>query len=308
MDSRIFYSARREDLYSPWKRGDYFSAGPPLTETELCTEISRLAYCRTQSSFAFDRERIQGILARFDFTYCQFFESRQDSEGRGTHCFLALRNSTAKEKKLAVVAFRGTDANDPSDLADDADFVPTSWQKGGRVHRGFAKALEEIWSDLQRGLQTIDCRVLFTGHSLGAAMATLLASARKPDFLYTFGSPRVGDAEFVSCLEKVPNSRYVDCCDLVARIPPELLGFTHVGKPYYITASRRLVWNPDEAVMTQDQNRAREEYILNYSWRMGNVAIRDLADHAPINYVSAIVADRDFGQNSKHNPPSFHEP
>jgi len=289
--SEISYSARREDLYCPWERGDYFSAGQPLTESGLCVEIARLAYCRKPSSFPFDQEKIQEVLGRLDFTHFQFFESRQDVEGRGTHCFLALRSAADKDKKLAVVAFRGTDADDPSDLADDADIVLTPWQKGGRVHRGFANALEEIWLDLERALQLIDCRVLFTGHSLGAAMATLLASVRKPDFLCTFGSPRVGDAEFVSGLGGIPCSRYVDCCDLVARIPPDLLGYKHVGEPYYINAGRRLVCDLDEAAMTQDQNGAREEYILKYSWRVGNVAIRDLADHAPINYVSAILAD-----------------
>jgi hypothetical protein len=289
--SEISYSARREDLYSPWKRGDYFSACEPLTESGLCVEMARLAYCRKHSSFAFDRDKIQEVLGRLNFTDFQFFESRQDLEGRGTHCFLVLRNLVDKDKKLAVVAFRGTDADDPFDLADDADIVLTSWQKGGRVHRGFANALEEIWPDLDRALQPIDCRILFTGHSLGAAMATLLASARKPDFLYTFGSPRVGDAEFVSRLDDIPYVRYVDCCDLVARLPPDPLGYMHVGKPYYINAGRRLVRNLDEGDMRQDQNEAREEYILRYSWRVGSVAMRDLADHAPTNYVSAILAD-----------------
>ena len=31
--------------------------------------------------------------------------------------------------------------------------------------------------------------------------------------------------------------------------------------------------------------------LINYSWQTGNVALRELADHAPINYVAAVSAD-----------------
>jgi hypothetical protein len=291
----VSYSARREDLYSPWKRAGYFSAGLPPTESGLCVEIARLAYCRSHSSFVFDGPRIQEALAGIGFTCSQFFESKfeskQDLEGRGTHAFLVSRTGVGKDTNLAVVASRDTDADDLSDVADDADIGLTSWWKGGRVHQGFAKALEKIWPDIECALRTIDCRILFTGHSLGAALATLLGSARKPDSLYTFGSPRVRDAEFARGLGDIKCFRYVDCCDLVARIPPDLLGYTHVGTLTYINANRRLAYDLGEAATTQDQNQGRDEYILNYSWRDGNLAMRDLADHAPINYVSTIVAD-----------------
>ena len=29
--------------------------------------------------------------------------------------------------------------------------------------------------------------------------------------------------------------------------------------------------------------------MLQYAWKIGNVAVRELADHAPINYVSGII-------------------
>jgi hypothetical protein len=29
---------------------------------------------------------------------------------------------------------------------------------------------------------------------------------------------------------------------------------------------------------------------VQYAWKTGNVALRDLADHAPINYITAIAA------------------
>ena len=40
--------------------------------------------------------------------------------------------------------------------------------------------------------------------------------------------------------------------------------------------------------MEEDQSTARKKYLLEHAWRFGNVVTRDLADHAPINYVSAL--------------------
>ncbi|GLC58164.1 hypothetical protein PLESTB_001325800 [Pleodorina starrii] len=74
-------------------------------------------------------------------------------------------------------------------------------------------------------------RVIFTGHSLGGAMATLAAydlAARKTDGffsgdvqLYTFGSPRVGNQAFMEAFNNmVPNAwRFTNTDDIVPRVP-----------------------------------------------------------------------------------------
>ena len=97
----------------------------------------------------------------------------------------------------------------------------------------------------------------------GAALATLQASVRRPDALYTFGSPRVGDSQFMSRLSGVPGRRYVDCCDIVTRLPPENC-FVHVGEPYYIKLDRSIEFRPDLKNVTDDQNAAREDYLIRY--------------------------------------------
>ena len=80
----------------------------------------------------------------------------------------------------------------------------------GRVHTGFYHALQDIWPQMQTRIGQLrsDDRdnarpqrpLWITGHSLGAAMATLAAAElimRDEPFYggYTFGSPRCGDRD-----------------------------------------------------------------------------------------------------------------
>jgi hypothetical protein len=290
----VAYSPRKVDLLYPARSANFFPAGLPGTEAALCAEMVRLAYCRLEPYFQFDRQQIRAVLEPLGFA-CQFFESTGTPEGRGTHGLLAFHDDPEPNRKLAVVAFRGTDASDPTDLADDAEFLQTKWPPSGLVHRGFAEALDHILPNVTAAMNQVQGRILFAGHSLGAAIATLLASIRWPDFLYTFGSPRVGDVQFVSTLNGLGSRRFVDCCDIVARIPPEsVLGkinYAHYGPPYYIDRNREIVENPADSDMERDRMVASAEYLVESAWRNGNVAVRELADHAPINYVTAVAAD-----------------
>jgi len=290
----IPYSPKKVDLYYPARRAKFFATGLPDTEAGLCAEMTRLAYCRTEPYFQFDQEQIATVLTRLGFT-CQFFESTGTPGGVGTHAFLALHDDPDPERKLAVVAFRGTDAADPIDLTDDAEFLQCEWAQGGFVHRGFAQALAHVLPALKPAVDKVQGRVLFAGHSLGAALATLLAGVRRPDYLYTFGSPRVGDAAFVATLTGINSRRFVDCCDIVTRVPPESLPsgikYAHHGVPYYIDRHRLITENLDDVFIGKDRLAGTAEYLLEYAWRIGNVGVRNLADHATINYVTAVSAD-----------------
>ncbi len=287
----IPYTAAKVDLYYPTQRANFFPAGRPTSDAALCVEMARLAYSRPDLTFGFDRDRILKVLTSIGFDDCKFLENPTGTLGQGSHGFLAMDNTA----KLAVLAFRGTDKDDPSDLMDDANALPETWAGPGKVHSGFAEALAEIWDQIPPALAAVPSfRRLFTGHSLGAAMATLAASLQLPTSLYTFGSPRVGNSDFVAALGKMPldNHRYVDCCDLVARVPPEaMLGYAHIGRPYYIDLERAIQQrDPDDPYIADDRLKAEEQYIEKYSWRIGDVAVRPLADHATANYVWPVTA------------------
>jgi hypothetical protein len=292
--SNVAYSPRKLDLFFPARRGEFFSSDLPDTEAGLCAEMARLAYCRQEPYFFSAEDQVSQILKHIGFT-CQFFESKGTPNGMGTHCLLAVHDDSDPVKKLAVVAFRGTDSDDPTDLLDDGDLVQTKWRTGGLVHSGFADALADVENSLLQAIELTSCRLLITGHSLGAALGTLLASLRRPDHLYTFGSPRVGNDEFVAALSGVECSRFVNCCDMVTRVPPATLpldiNYEDFGTLNYVDRNRQITLNPPEAFMREDRLKASEEYLINYGWKTGNVAVRELADHAPINYVAAINAD-----------------
>jgi len=78
--------------------------------------------------------------------------------------------------------------------------------------------------------------VTVTGHSLGAALATLYAmdNARNDQvlnpLLCTFASPRVGDSTFATTFNGLglASWRIVNVRDIVPYLPPEFVGFSHV--------------------------------------------------------------------------------
>lgn len=114
---------------------------------------------------------------------------------------------------------------------------------------------------------------------------------RAPDYLATFGCPRVGDAAFARSLEGIPHDRFVGCCDLVTRVPPELLGYVHTGTFRYIDREGRLSSSPAEPAVDADRRAAFVEYLPT-AVLIGRVALRELADHAPINYLSGVIGNR----------------
>lgn len=81
-----------------------------------------------------------------------------------------------------------------------------------------------------------------TGHSLGAALATICALELRavqgwPEVrLYSFGSPRVGNAAFAAWFaELVPvHWRFTHNRDIVPSVAPPYMGFWHVAREVWI--------------------------------------------------------------------------
>lgn len=110
------------------------------------------------------------------------------------------------------------------------------------IEKGFHKAYHYVENDLLRNLEKLTTTykthdVLVTGHSMGSALATLLAydlmtsDTYTVSHLITFGSPRVGNTAFVKSFNTYPlvYSRVTHYNDIVPHVPEELLGFLHVS-------------------------------------------------------------------------------
>lgn len=289
MTDGVPYSARKQDLFYPAKNLKPFPATRPCSDAELCAWMSLLAYCDQGTNFAFDRGKVTAHLEPLGFQPVKFAESADVTKKGGTHCFVAVHQGGSKESGLMVVAFRGTNKDDPKDVLDDIEAELTAWRGRGRISAGFNNAFEEVATEILPVVEGAACRTLFTGHSLGASLATILAALKKPDALYTLGSPRTGDQQFADSLSAVKHFRYVDCCDVVTTLPPPL-GHVHVCDPLYIDRRRKITPNPGEEYMARDRLRANLSYFFRYAWKPGNEFFRNMADHAPINYATAIAA------------------
>jgi triacylglycerol lipase len=133
-----------------------------------------------------------------------------------------------------VLSFRGTEVTQKSDVLADLKAGKNIEACGGKVHVGFKGEINKVWPAITIALANIDA-VYVTGHSLGAAMATIAASRMQDRVtaLVTFGSPRVGNKEFVDSVF-VEHYRVQNNCDDVTKVPFMLMGFTHHGTHKYM--------------------------------------------------------------------------
>ena len=113
------------------------------------------------------------------------------------------------------------------------------------VHSGFLEAYQSVREAMfQAAKDSPHKLVVCTGHSLGASLATLCAldircNLNKTVCCYTYGSPKVGNPEFVKFYnQQIPEThRYVNGADLVPTIPPDvpfLMDYEHVGQLHHV--------------------------------------------------------------------------
>ena len=240
------------------------------------------------------RERARGELDQAGLHDTAFFDAND------TQAFLA-----ANDDKM-VLSFRGTEM-DIDDIATDLNFDKVGGPLEGRVHEGFLLALLSVWAGrngIRRALREFRAErksktgrapaLYITGHSLGAALATLaaakLAEAHQPVWgVYTFGSPRVGDPAFAKSYNaalKPITMRVGNNNDLVTRIPTRGMEFSHVGRYFYLKESGECVEDPGSWMLWLDKLWGRVADI-------GELGIDALKDHKidadPDGYIPALL-------------------
>lgn len=204
------------------------------------------------SKIAYKDEKAAAKEARsLGFTTIEFY----DRDGAQAYRFM--------NKEDLVIACRGTQPTQFSDIAADLKAMPVKSETVSRVHQGFKSEVDDLWpmvlEDLQRK-QNQNKKLWFTGHSLGAAMATIMASRcyyqadiSNPEELYTYGSPRAGWSGFVKTMQ-TPHHRWKNNNDIVTTVPPAFLGYRHDGEMHYLNAYGN-VRNPSNWQMIKDKFR-----------------------------------------------------
>jgi len=175
-----------------------------------------------------------------------------DGKTKGSAC---VQFFTAEYSDKIVFAIRGSESL--SDFMDDSfcwtkTFHDVKCPKA-RVHAGFLKQYEAMRFSVMSSIYKVVWKkqiknVVFTGHSLGGALATLCAAAVKTELpelhvsAYTFGSPRVGNKAFAEEFKKVDYSvRYVNGGDVVTSLPfwnyEHVQGCIEIGKKKYLNTT-----------------------------------------------------------------------
>ena len=188
----------------------------------------------------------------------------------------------AKDRNDLWFAFRGTEPSKLNDVLADLKVIKNTAKAGGKVHGGFQEEVDDVWMDIVKELDHNDQLkvrkdVYFTGHSLGAAMATISATRYKPEELFTFGSPRVGGPKFIKNIT-CKHFRFMNNNDIVCRIPPAWLGFRHHGEMIY--------FNSEGIHQAKPTWKDLFKGILN-SWKRWKF-FDGIVDHGMPNYVRAL--------------------
>jgi hypothetical protein len=258
-----------KDLMNPGAAEDFFARRPmdpfdpaadparfSLPNALWLMELSRLVYRRNP-----DQELKPHSSPRSNFLGPKNLEEIKffNDDKADTQAML-VQPTTAP--KWAALVFRGTEQK-VADVISDLGLSVPLLRKEAIVHRGFKRALDVVWDEIKSSLDQLgDVPLFMTGHSLGAALATLAAARHTPRAVYTFGSPLVGNHAFVETLNGVPIHRVVDDIDGVTFVPPPLLGYEHVGKV------RHLSEDPEPSLLLHAEKVA--------------------FDHAPVNYVDRL--------------------
>lgn len=154
-----------------------------------------------------------------------FFDDKNKKGGMDTQGFITHSD------EIVLISIRGT--QETQDFFTDAKAVQVQMEQypdGVRGHIGFYKSFKAIRGFISDYLDRFysDQKIIVVGHSLGGAIATLAADwikkIRKIEntILYTFGSPRVGNTEFVK-QSTLTHYRMVAENDPIPSVPGEFL-------------------------------------------------------------------------------------
>ena len=202
-----------------------------MVSGNLAITHSQNAYCGTPDTYT--TREYTGTLEGFTPVY--HIDSSHDTQGYVGY--------TSSQSTIYVV-FRGSESI--KNWISNIDVITTSYPlcDGCHVHKGFYNAQQGAIGDVISQVKALkeqfpSYSVMVTGHSLGAALATLTAadlqnSGIGPIRMYNFGSPRVGDTDFSNWFSSYisDHNRITHHKDIVVHSPMHER-FTHIDGEWY---------------------------------------------------------------------------
>jgi len=209
-----------------------------------------------------------------------------DIEGAQTYVFTS--------KTDCAIACRGTQPSEMNDIYADLEIFKADSVSGNKIHQGFKEEVDKVYHDVEKLLDRVakNKDVWACGHSLGGAMATILAQrlefkdGHNVDTLYTYGSPRAGGPQFSKwCDTHLNHQRFVNNNDVVPCVPT-VFRWRHNGKCNYIKSTGEIT----------TLGRWSSERIRDKGWSLLTTILRGrldiIADHNIDDYILHLENDQ----------------
>jgi hypothetical protein len=235
------------------------------------------------TSSALDWQMVNVTLNHAQNTYCDpaTYQSRAykgtlaghtiNDSIKDTHGYIGYHQG----QKAIYVSFRGSDSiqNWISNINAILTTYPAPGCSNCEVHKGFYQAEQSCFPDVLNHVKTLkstypDYQVVVTGHSLGAALATLVSVdlinvGISPVRMFNYGSPRVGDTNFANYVNSVikDRNRITHHKDLVPHSPMHER-FTHHSGEWYEPS--------DDVVLNACSG--NEDSNCSYQWHITSVS------------------------------------
>jgi len=223
-DAKAYFSANDLLLNPPIKRAAYSDR-----TAWVMASMAQLVYEQFEEGGSVRELLLEKLKGGGFKMVAEFNDTKTD-----TQAFLVTND------EYAVLAFRGTEVSKKADIAIDAKAIKVSVIEG-RVHSGFLGGYNSVRNDILKALKKVSELPLYiTGHSLGAALATVATNSLENEVVdgtplrdriaacYTFGSPRVGNNQYDRDF-KSPIYRIVNTTDVVTVVPLLVMGYVHIG-------------------------------------------------------------------------------
>jgi Lipase (class 3) len=232
-----------------------FNRDDALTMAQLSKIVYQYSDCakgnyKNQQDFDADITRMRAEAKAIGYNLESFALKGQTTTFGTGQVFAAIFSNNSRY----VLAYRGTVFDSVRNWLADVSFAHTQWITSGSVHLGFSRVEQQLWPFVESFFADPahpKKPLWVTGHSLGAAVATLAAShihqalpTVNLEKVYVFAQPRVGDRTFVSDYgQDGLDDRFIKFAgynDAVSVLPLATMGFYDTRRVAYLAENRKL--------------------------------------------------------------------